>query len=380
MENELSEWVLDLRSNGLIVTRLAIRARALQIAPKYNFPNFKASAGWCTRFMDQSRLTLRQKTHIAQKLPKDIDEKVHNFFAFVIKEQKRLDFALKNIINMDEMPMHFDMPGNTTVNKVGSKIVSVKTTGHERQHFTVVLACQAHGKKICPMVIFKRKNMPKETFPPGVVVKVHPKGWIDEVFMRRPGGLLKPRSLLVWDMFRAHCCDSVKEKLKEYRTRQAVIPGGCTSVLQPLDVSINKPFKTYLRKLWNTWMVSGEKEFTKSGAMKRPGLSLVDMQWVKEAWESISDDIIIRSFKKCGISNAMDGTEDDILYEDLMAPSTALADPIDPQDVARDETNDDDELNDYYDYGVDDLVSDEQMRQLFESDDESQEFEGFESD
>ena len=341
MENELSEWVLDLRSNGLIVTRLAIGARALQIAPKYNFPNFKASAGWCTRFMDQSGLTLRQKTHIAQKLPKDIDEKVHNFFAFVIKERKRLDFALKNIINMDEMPMYFDMPGNTTVDKVGSKTVSVKTTGYERQHFTVVLACQADGKKIRPMVIFKRKNMPKETFPPGVV-KVHSKGWIDEalikvwldeVFMRRPGGLLKPRSLLVWYMFRAHCCDSVKEKLKEYRTRQAVIPGGCTSVLQPLDISINKPFKTYLRKLWNTWMVSGEKEFTKSGAMKRPGLSLV-VQWVKEAWESISDDIIIRSFKKCGISNAMDGTEDDILYEDLMAPSTALADPIDPQDEA----------------------------------------------
>ena len=240
------------------------------------------------------------------------------------------------------------------------------------------------------MVIFKRKNIPKETFPPGVVVKVHPKGWIDEalikvwldkVFMKRPGGLLKPRSLLVWDMFRAHCCDSVKEKLKEYRTRQAVIPGGCTSVLQPLDISINKPFKTYLRKLWNTWMVSGEKEFTKSGAIKRPGLSLV-VQWVKEAWESISDDIIIRSFKKCGISNAMDGTEDDILYEDLMAPSTALADLIDPQDETNDddETSDDDELNDYYDYGVDDLVSDEQMRQLFESDDESQEFEGFESD
>ena len=63
-----------------------------------------------------------------------------------------------------------------------------------------------------------------------------------------------------------------------------------------------------------------------------------------------------------------------------MAPSRELADPIDPQDDARDETNDNDELNDYYDYGVDDLVGDEQMRQLFESDDENQEFEGFESD
>ena len=73
----------------------------------------------------------------------------------------------------------------------------------------------------------------------------------------------------------------------------------------------------------------------------------------------------------------MDGTEDDILYEDLMASSTALADRIDPQ---RETNDDDDELNDYYDYGVDDLVSDEQMRQLFESDNETQEFGGFESD
>ena len=129
MENELRKWVLELRSNGLIVTRPAIRARALQIAPKYNFPNFKASAGWCTTFMYRSGLTLRQKTHIAQKLPKDIDEKVQKFFAFVIKEQKRFNFALENIINMDETPMYFDMPGNTTVDKVGSKTVSVKTTG-----------------------------------------------------------------------------------------------------------------------------------------------------------------------------------------------------------------------------------------------------------
>ena len=54
--------------------------------------------------MNRSELTLRQKTHIAQKLPKDVDEKVQKFFAFVIKERKRFDFALENIINMDETP------------------------------------------------------------------------------------------------------------------------------------------------------------------------------------------------------------------------------------------------------------------------------------
>ena len=34
------------------------------------------------------------------------------------------------------------------------------------------------------------------------------------------------------------------------------------------------------------------------------------------AWKAILESIIIRSYKKCRISNALDGSEDDILWED----------------------------------------------------------------
>ena len=34
------------------------------------------------------------------------------------------------------------------------------------------------------------------------------------------------------------------------------------------------------------------------------------------AWKDIPESIIIRYFKKCRISNALDGSEDDILWED----------------------------------------------------------------
>jgi len=36
---------------------------------------------------------------------------------------------------------------------------------------------------------------------------------------------------------------------------------------------------------------------------------------VPVAWKAISESIIVRSFKKCYISNALDGYEDDILWE-----------------------------------------------------------------
>jgi hypothetical protein len=39
-------------------------------------------------------------------------------------------------------------------------------------------------------------------------------------------------------------------------------------------------------------------------------------RWVSAALKAILESIIIRSFKKCCISNALDRSEDDILWED----------------------------------------------------------------
>jgi hypothetical protein len=38
-------------------------------------------------------------------------------------------------------------------------------------------------------------------------------------------------------------------------------------------------------------------------------------RWVSAAWKAIPESIIIRSFKKCCISNTLDGSKDDILWE-----------------------------------------------------------------
>jgi len=73
---------------------------------------------------------------------------------------------------------------------------------------------------------------------------------IHAVWNRRPGALLRKPSLLVWDSFHGHLGDDTKRLLSEMKTDLAVIPGGLTSLLQPLDVSVNKPFKDNIRKLY----------------------------------------------------------------------------------------------------------------------------------
>jgi len=53
---------------------------------------------------------------------------------------------------------------------------------------------------------------------------------------------------------------------------------------------------------------------TAGGNLKRPGLSLVS-SWVKTSWEDMPKEMIIKSFLKTGISNKMDGTKDDLLWD-----------------------------------------------------------------
>ena len=78
--------------------------------------------------------------------------------------------------NMDEVPMNFDMVGNRIVDTKGKMTIFVKTTGNDKTRFTVILTCMADGTKLKPMIIFKRKLMPKIKFSLEVFVHVHEKG------------------------------------------------------------------------------------------------------------------------------------------------------------------------------------------------------------
>ena len=109
------------------------------------------------------------------------------------------------------------------------------------------------------MSIFKRKTIPKINNKHGVVVSAQEKGWMDseqmkvwieKVWHARIGGLGRTKSLLVYDLFttvydsfEAHMTNTVKASFKRENSELAVIPGGLTSLLQSLDVSLNKPFK-----------------------------------------------------------------------------------------------------------------------------------------
>jgi hypothetical protein len=79
--------------------------------------------------------------------------------------------------NADGTPVFFDMPANTTVDTNGSKSVLVKTTGHEKLRITMMLSVLADGRKLTPFVILRRKNLPKEKLPTGIIFKCNDRGY-----------------------------------------------------------------------------------------------------------------------------------------------------------------------------------------------------------
>jgi len=213
--------------------------------------------------------------------------------------------------------MRFELPTNRTLEFSGSRTVPVKSCGAEKRSFTVVLAVAADGTKVPPKVIFKGVRTPRDLVVPHPLrVSFHKKGWMDEQGVKEwirqslPRG---ERSLLVWDSFRAHLTDSVKGDLNHPNIDVAIIPGGLTPVLQPLDKCLNKPFKDNVCRKYLAWMMSGPFEFTPAGKKKAPSRNLV-LCWIKMAWAEIPEEMVRKSFKTCRISNAMDGTEDDAVF------------------------------------------------------------------
>ena len=75
--------------------------------------------------------------------------------------------------------------------------------------------------------------------------------------------------MVVWDSFSANRLDRIKDHLRqEHKITTGITPGGLSSVLQPLDVSINKPFKDNMKEKRSNWMMNGEKHITAGGNVK----------------------------------------------------------------------------------------------------------------
>ena len=141
LEEELKEWVVNNRNSGHCVSTKMIMHHSRELARTRGVNGFRGSTSWCQKFMRRNGLSMRARTTLSQKMPAEYEHKIMEFHRFIIRARQNVEFELSQIGNMDEVPLTFDVPSNKTVDIKGTKSITVKTSGNEKTHYTVVLAC-----------------------------------------------------------------------------------------------------------------------------------------------------------------------------------------------------------------------------------------------
>ena len=115
------------------------------------------------------------------------------------------------------------------------------------------------------------------------------------------------------DSFRAHITDAVKKELRKANCDVAIIPGGCTSKIQPLDVSINRPYKSWMRCKFEHYLQSeveklGDDIINKIQTAKKHDV----LKWISECSYELEarKELIQKSFIVTGIAPALNGSDD----------------------------------------------------------------------
>ena len=273
--------------------------------------------------MRRNHLSLRRKTSVAQKDPERLVSKLVMYVLQVRRMQEKNQYSANNIIAMDETPVWSDMVSQTTVDRVGKRTITMKTTGHEKSCVSVCLAAKVDGTKLKPFVVFKGAkrevaDLNKE-FKTKAVVASSENAWMNrELTVDWTNTVLGTfsigRRLLAWDSYECHMCDEVVTSFIAKKIDHVIIPGGCTKFIQAPDVCWNKPFKERCTEKYDMWLESeGINNLTEEGNLKAPPRRAV-LSWIIEAWDELPKQMIISSFKSCAINLSVDGKEDGLIH------------------------------------------------------------------
>ena len=105
---------------------MMLRVKAKELSTN---PEFKASLGWYSNWKRHHSISMRAKTSLAQCLPADMEDKVIEFHRFVLRSSQHWGYNLSRILNMDKMPMQFELPATRTLEFTGSRTVPVLSCG-----------------------------------------------------------------------------------------------------------------------------------------------------------------------------------------------------------------------------------------------------------
>jgi hypothetical protein len=300
IEQDLLRTLFELREQGVEVNTLLVVMKASSFSPEFKAKSFTACCSTVRRFMRAHSFVYRMGTHKTQHKPEEVEGEVKDYMRligpFVIGSHRDPRF----ILNMDQTPVCFLMNSKRTYELIGKKTIHIRTSTNDTKRATVAVTIAGDGTVLPSVVAFKGKANGRiakkefSTFPASHHYHCQDAAWMDKtVMLAWVDQVLQPYvntapediiPILILDSYRCHMMASVVQKIQELGVEVKHIPGGCTSLCQPVDIGFNKPFKNHIWRLWTEWMIS---EGIANGTTSTP-TRLNVATWVDQAMADMS--------------------------------------------------------------------------------------------
>ena len=153
LEASLLEFFEDERMEGRVVRNKDLQRKAREVAAGLNLAGFEASNMWIHRWKKRHGISTRFSTSSNQKVPADFEDQLMDYRQNILRLRHRHQYNKRDILNMDQTMVRFDMAPRRTNERKGAKHVRIKTTKGEKRGFTVALCAAADGGKLPAFVI-----------------------------------------------------------------------------------------------------------------------------------------------------------------------------------------------------------------------------------
>nr|XP_034355826.1 pogo transposable element with ZNF domain isoform X4 [Arvicanthis niloticus] len=308
-EEKLAEWVLIQREQQLPVNEETLFQKATKIGRSLE-GGFKISYEWAVRFMLRHHLTPHARRAVAHTLPKHVAENAGLFIEFVQRQIHNQDLPLSMIVAIDEISLFLD---TEVLSSDDRKENALQTVGTGEPWCDVVLAILADGTVLPTLVFFRGQANRLANVPDSILLEAKDSGYSDDEIMevwstrvwKKHTACQHSKSMLVMDCHRTHLSEEVLALLSASSTLPAVVPAGCSSKIQPLDVCIKRTVKNFLHKKWK----EQAREMADTACDSDVLLQLV-LVWLSEVLGVIGDspELVQRSFLVASVLPGPDGT------------------------------------------------------------------------
>ena len=293
LADALLRHIFEQREQGITVHVFDLVIKASSLSPEFNAKHFVARCSAVKRFMRANSLVYRMGTHETQRKPEDVATEALDYMNIMRSILEGPHRDRRFILNMDQTPVFFCMTRKKTLEVIGVKTVHIRTSTNDTKRATVAVTIAADGTVLPSTIVFKGKPDGRiarsefATYPTTHHYQCQDNAWMDErVMIEWVDNVLKPYvanapdhviPLLILDSYRCHMMASVVTRIQELGIEVKHIPGGCTSLCQPVDVGFNKPFKDRIRRQWMSWMIAeGVIHGTTSSPTRRDVAGWVD--------------------------------------------------------------------------------------------------------